>query len=131
VIDLFAFNDRSRDWSGEVKALYDGLEAATRVRREKRLAAQMQDTSPSRALSAYAGTYKDPYYGEVEVVFREGQLQLSVGKNNNAVLKHWHYDTFLAQWEEDWRWESLVSFDLSPEGKVSGIAFDGRTLKRN
>lgn len=131
VLDLFAFNDRSRDWSREVKALYDDLEAAVSLQREKRLSAKMPDTNPSRALSAYAGTYKDPYYGQVEVVFRDGELQLSVSKNTHAVLKHWHYDTFTAQWEDNWRWESFVSFDLSPEGKVSEISFDGRVLKRN
>lgn len=131
VLDLFAFNDRSRDWSSEVKALYDDLEASAKLQREKRLAAKMPDTTPSRALSAYAGTYKDPYYGQVEVVYRDGELQLSVSKNTNAVLKHWHYDTFIAQWQENWRWESFVSFDLSPEGKVSEISFDGRVLKRN
>ncbi|PHN05543.1 serine hydrolase [Flavilitoribacter nigricans] len=131
VFDLFAFNDRSRDWSTELKALYDDLELTSRTQREKRMSAKMPDTSPSRSLAAYAGTYKDPYYGQVEVVFRDDHLELSISKDMNAVLKHWHYDTFLAQWQEDWRWESFVSFDLSPEGKVTEIAFDGRVLKRN
>lgn len=130
VMDVFAFDDQSRDWSKEVKTLYDFLTAAARTHREKRLAAKMPDTSPSRALTAYAGTYKDPYFGQVEVVYRDGELQLSVSKNTNAVLKHWHYDTFLAQWEDEWRQESFVTFDLSTEGKVSEIAFDNRVLKR-
>ena len=130
VLDLFAFNDRKRDWSSEVKALYDDLELTAKTQRQKRLLTKMDDTNPSRALSAYAGTYKDPYYGQVQVVYRDGELHLSLSKNTNAVLKHWHYDTFLADWEDDWRWESFVSFDLSPEGKVSEISFDGRVLKR-
>lgn len=129
VFDLFAFDDKSRDWSKEVKTLYDDLGKAVDKEREKRQATLMSNTEPSRALQAYAGVYVDPYFGKVEVVLRDGGLQMSVGKEY-ADLKHWHYDTFNAEWNEGWRWDSLVSFDISAEGKVASIAFDGRTLKR-
>lgn len=130
VFDLFGFDDAGRDWSTEVKALYDDLQKAAKREREKMLAAPTPDTQPSRDLAAYAGTYTDPFYGQVEVVVRGDHLELATSKRSNASLKHWHYDTFLADWRQDWRGDSLVSFDLSPQGRVTSIAFDGRTLRR-
>ncbi|MCB0631992.1 MAG: serine hydrolase [Lewinella sp.] len=130
VFDLFGFNDADRDWSSEVKALYDDLNKAAKREREKMLSAPTPDTHPSRALSAYAGTYTDLFYGQVEVIVRDEHLELATTKSNNAKLKHWHFDTFLANWNQPWRSDSLISFDLSPDGRVTSIAFDGRTLKR-
>lgn len=130
VFDLFAFDDQTRDWSAEVKAIYDDLDKAAKKQREKRLSMQMPDTNPSRNLAAYAGTYKDPFYGRVEVVFRDGMLELASSKELRATLKHWHYDTFRADWNDNWRPDSFVSFGLSEEGKVESISFDGRSLKR-
>ena len=130
VFDLFAFDDQSRDWSTEVKALYDRLEETAEKERDKRMAAQRANTQPSRGLEAYAGVFTDPYYGKVEVVFRSGALRISVNEQLNGRLEHWHYDTFQADWETQWRDESLVSFDLSPEGRVTAVSFDGRSFKR-
>jgi CubicO group peptidase (beta-lactamase class C family) len=130
VFDLFGFDDAGRDWSAQVKALYDDLLKAAKRERDKMLSAPTPDTEPSRPLSAYAGTYTDPFYGQVEVIVREDHLELATSKNNNAKLKHWHYDTFLADWNEGWRTDSLVSFDLSPDGRVIAIEFDGRSLER-
>lgn len=129
VFDIFAFDDSSRDWSAEVKALYDQLDQNAEKQRKESLAKRVLNTRPSKALSEYAGTYTDPFYGEVMVVLKDGKLYLSSGKKNNAVLSHWHYDTFSAKWDQKWRQESLVDFSIGADGMISEIHINGHKLK--
>src|SRR5215203_2494503 len=74
VFDVFGFNDNSRDWSKELKTLYDGLESQGNRQTEAARARRAQNTKPSLALASYVGRYADPFYGEMEVAMTEGKL---------------------------------------------------------
>jgi len=131
--DVFAFGDgNGRDWSKEMKTLYDGLAAQQKKQVEALKARRKSDTKPSLALTAYAGKYSDPFYGEIEVTFADGKLQLSIGKGDRkADLEHWHYDTFRTVWRQRWLGEDLVSFQLnSMSGEVEAINLGGAVLRR-
>src|SRR5688572_7687458 len=99
--DVFTFGDSSgRDWSKEIKTLYDGLDAKGKKQAEAQKARRRLDTKPSLALAAYAGKYADPLYGEIEVTFTDGKLRVIIGKGEtrSANLEHWHHDTFRTVW---------------------------------
>ena len=131
--DVFAFGDgNGRDWSKEMKTLYDGLAAQQKKQVEAVKARRKSDTKPSLALTAYAGKYSDPFYGEIEVTVADGKLQLSIGKGDRkADLEHWHYDTFQAKWRQRWMGEDLLSFQLnSVSGEVEAINLGGAVLRR-
>lgn len=132
--DVFAFDDGSgRDWSKEMKKLYDDLEAQGKRQAETQKARRKLDTKPSLALTAYAGKYSDPLYGEIEVTFRDGKLFLSIGKGDtrSADLEHWHHDTFQTKWRQRWLGEGLVSFQLnSVSGEVEALTIGGAQLRR-
>ena len=36
-------------------------------------------------------------------------------------LEHWHYDTFLVRWRDPVMQKTLLTFRLSPEGKVASL----------
>ncbi len=131
--DVFAFGDTNgRDWSKEMKTLYDGLEAQSKKQVEAQKARRKLDTKPSLPLTAYAGKYSDPFYGEMEVTFENGRLRLSIGNGaRTADLEHWHYDTFQTKWNKRWLGEGLVSFQLNPgTGEVQAITIGGAQLRR-
>jgi CubicO group peptidase (beta-lactamase class C family) len=131
--DVFAFGDgNGRDWSKEMKKLYDGLDAQGNRQVEAQKARRKLDTKPSLPLTAYAGRYADPFYGELEVKLADGKLQLSIGKGTrSADLEHWHYDTFQTRWHKRWFGEGLVSFQLnSGSGEVDAITLGGAQLRR-
>jgi CubicO group peptidase (beta-lactamase class C family) len=131
--DVFAFGDGSgRDWSKEMKTLFDGIDAQDKKQTEARKARRTSDTKPSRPLTAYAGKYADPFYGVMEVTLVDGKLQLSIGKGSrSADLEHWHYDTFQTKWRRRWLSQGLVSFQLNPvSGEVEAITMGGAQLKR-
>jgi CubicO group peptidase (beta-lactamase class C family) len=129
--DLFGFGDGSRDWSKELKALYDGLEKDRKKQEEETIAKQVNNTEPSLPIAEYAGTYSDPYVGEIKIAMEDGGLVMKAGKEESARLSHWHYDTFKASWEKRWAGWSLFSFNLDPvTGKVASLNFAGRALKK-
>jgi CubicO group peptidase (beta-lactamase class C family) len=82
------------------------------------------ESSPTLALDAYAGTYRDPWYGDVIVeqdgdrlVMRSGRSELLTGG-----LDHFQYDTFIARWEDRSLYgDAYVSFSISADGEVESI----------
>ena len=129
--DVFGFNDNSRDWSKEVKSLYDGLKADARKKADEIKVKRKTDTVPSLPLSAYAGKYSDPFYGEMEVALVGGKLRMIVNKDLTADLSHWQFNAFQAAWNKAWWDESLLDFQINPlTGEVDSMTIDGENLKR-
>lgn len=128
--DLFAFKDNSRDWSAELKTLYDGIKASGAKQEADFKAMRVQNTKPSLPLSAYTGKYSDPFFGTIEVVETEGKLRLILNKDVTGELSHWQFDTFLAAWSNAWYPEGMVMFKVSPySGNVDAVDVDGAVLK--
>jgi len=131
VFDLFGFDDNSRDWSTEMKGLYDGLKANGAKETEAVKAKRVLNTKPSLPLSAYIGKYSDPFFGSMEVVEAKGKLRLIVTKELSADLDHWQFDTFQSTWNKAW-WDSgLITFQVSPvSADIESVNVDGAVLKR-
>jgi CubicO group peptidase (beta-lactamase class C family) len=96
-------------------------EAEAKVARDR--AARVSGSSPSLALSGYAGAYRDPWYGEATIVEEGGRLVLSMTRTPGmlADLEHWQHDTFVARWRETWMsdhspYDAYVTFALGPGG---------------
>lgn len=130
VFDLFAFDDSGRDWSAEMKVLYDGLEAEAAKNLETRRAARQKDTKPTLPLGAYAGKYSDPYYGSVEVQMVSGKLRAVINRETYADLEHWEKDFFLGKSNKAWQGESLVRFDVKPDTNEVELILGSQRFKR-
>jgi CubicO group peptidase (beta-lactamase class C family) len=128
VFDLYA-EKPLRDWSAEFRKLYAKLREERESRRKKIEKERIPDTHPSLPLDKYTGTYSDPLYGTVSLAY-DGKLVLRYGKGFVGVLEHWHYDTFRARWEAEWRGRSLVSFTLDSKGHPERLKFAGMSFKR-
>jgi len=71
-----ANGESQRDWSAEMKELYDGLAAEAWERQAKMEEERVPDTRPTHSLADYAGTYENEAYGSVEVRLEDGSLVL-------------------------------------------------------
>ena len=79
---------------------------------------------PSLPLAKYAGTYTDPWYGDVEITRNGDKLGIRFTKTPMLVgdLEHWQYDTFVARWRErELRADAFVTFHLTPEGGIEQV----------
>jgi len=77
---------------------------------------------PSLPLSAYAGRYRDPWYGDVIVTTKGGKLAISFEPTPvfKSPLDPWGPDTFRTRFAKDAGEDAVVSFKVSG-GKVTGI----------
>lgn len=130
VIDAFR-GETKMDWSTDLKNLYDGL-AERQKRQAKELVRSRQlKTKTSKNLSAYAGIYFDPFWGEVEIKESKNALQYRASSQLWADLEHWHYDTFNAKWSKKWMADSLLSFQLSEtSGEIEFLKIGNRTYRK-
>jgi CubicO group peptidase (beta-lactamase class C family) len=104
-----------RDWSAEVRTLFQSRAAATRS------AASAAHTviAPPLPLDRYAGTYADSAYGEIRVTLESGALQVQIGTEPAAKLEPWEYDTFRSGQG------ALVTFVPDGTGGVTGVRISG------
>ncbi len=109
------------DWLGAYRALV----AASRenlARAEAQTAAARDSTvGPSLPLDAYAGTYTDAWYGDIEIARESDGLVIRFSHTPALVgaLEHWQYDTFVARWyDRELRADAFVTFALTPEGRI-------------
>ena len=121
-----------RDWSGDLLKLYGDQRERQEQARTRVDAQRAKGTSPALPLEKYAGTYVDPLRGEIIVSAEGDALKLRYGTGFVGRLEHWHYNTFRAVWDADWRGTGLMTFILSPvDGTTSAIDYqDGRFVRR-
>ncbi|MGI9626924.1 MAG: serine hydrolase [Longimicrobiales bacterium] len=129
VFDLFGAGE-PRDWSTDLKTLYDGLAEQGEAARAEAAENRAQGTTPSRPLAAFTGTYHDRLYGTVEVSQRDGGLYLHYGPGLQGPLDHWHYDTFQIPWEARWRGRGTATFETGSDGVVAALLLGGSRFSR-
>lgn len=128
VFDAYLGGER-RDWSAELRAMYDSLRAAGRNALHQAEAQRVAGTKPSLALERYAGTYTDSLYGDMTVAVEQGKLVARVSPFLIADVEHWHYDVFRLVWRNRWVQPTLASFHLGADGNVADVDLEGLILK--
>jgi hypothetical protein len=84
-------------------------------------AAEMErvpNTTPSRPLDAYAGTYTDVVHGDLVIKHENGRLTLQFAGDEQADLEHWHRDVFRVRWRDrvyEWA-DTYAAFALDAGG---------------
>ncbi len=78
---------------------------------------------PSLPLERYAGTFADPWYGNLEITQKEGRLRIDFKSTPRmaGTLEHWQYDTFVTHLDDKNIEPAYVTFGLDAEGKVAQI----------
>ena len=82
------------------------------------------DSRPSLDLAAYAGTYRDAWYGDVVLTLEGNGLVVTFTHTPLLVgdLEHWQYDSFLVRWRKrDLNADAYVSFALRPDGSIDNM----------
>ncbi|NJD11360.1 MAG: serine hydrolase [Gemmatimonadetes bacterium] len=117
-----------------VKPVFDWLKAYRTAMEtaNTQLAAMQQQTAaardslskPSLPLARYAGTYRDPWYGDVVIENGDRGLVIRMVPTPGLVgdLVPWQYDTFKARWRDrEMRADAFVTFALNPDGSIREV----------
>src|SRR3954468_16438800 len=109
-------------------ALFQQLREKNRekLRQARSTAAESRDSTagPSLPLAKYAGTYRDPWYGDVTIAEEGKGLSIRFTRTPALVgdLVHWQYDTFLARWRDrELTADAYATFSLNPNGTIEQL----------
>ncbi len=86
-------------------------------------AAARRDASsrPSLPPAKYAGTYRDVWYGDIDITEQNGRLSVRFTKTPllTGDLEHWQHDTFVVRWRDrELRADAYLTFALNPDGSI-------------
>jgi CubicO group peptidase (beta-lactamase class C family) len=115
LVDLF-LDLPPRDWNGYFADVVRADEAYDQARAKTLRARRDPNTKPSRALDAYAGTYRDSAYGTAKVTLEDGKLVWH-WSTFKLPLEHFQHDTFLI--EDEVLIDVLVTFTVGSAGEVT------------
>jgi len=111
-----------KDWI----AFYNDLRLKGIEREQQRLAEVAgkvnRDSKPSLPLTAYAQTYSDNWYGDIEITEKDGKLHMQFSKTKELVgtLSHYQYNTFIVHWhDKTLEADAFVNFHLNEDGTIS------------
>jgi CubicO group peptidase (beta-lactamase class C family) len=90
----------TKDWRELYLDIKAQGEEAQKARTEKLIDSRVEDTKPSLKLSDYVGDYENKMYGKITVSFDGEALVLKRHTSFVGKLKHWHFDTFYARWDD-------------------------------
>jgi hypothetical protein len=85
--------------------------------------ARAEGVGPSLPISRYAGTYTDPWYGNIEIAAVDGKLRIDFKSTPRmgGLLEHWQYDTFVTRFDDRTIEPAYVTFGLDANGKVDRV----------
>lgn len=112
------------DWSSIFLERVKKIEAEDIIAKDEFLKSKIPNTFPSLNFNEYSGIYSSPLYGDASVIFKDGALYLELLPSPlfNSTLTHFHYDTFLVQFET---FPSLplgtVTFTFKPDSTINGM----------
>ena len=111
------------DWPAKFSAYKQGrLTSALKVLSAK--AAEPAKVGPSLPLERYAGTYTDPWYGQIKISKSAAGLAvdfLSTPRMRGALV-HWQYDSFVTRFTDKTIEPAYVTFELDADGHVSRVS---------
>jgi hypothetical protein len=109
------------DWAGGYRRMEDAKFARFSQLEQQALGRRDGTSRPSLPLAQYAGTYRDPWYGDVGITLKDGALHMKFSHTPvfYGKLEHWQYETFIVRWDHrEVRGDAFITFSLTPEGKI-------------
>lgn len=123
VLDAYLGKDK-KDWVAAYAAAVKKSEANADDSWKQHQAVRDKSGKPSLPLAGYAGTFRDPWYGDIVVSQQGGKLRLRFAKTAQLVgtMEPWQHDTFIVRWDDRaLNADAFVSYALDADGKVREV----------
>jgi CubicO group peptidase (beta-lactamase class C family) len=123
VLDAYLGRDKT-DWVAAYAAAVKKSEAKADDSWKKHEAARDKNGKPSLPVARYAGTYRDPWYGDIAVAQEGGKLRMRFSKTPQLVgtMTPWQHDTFIVRWDDrSLNADAFVTFSLDADGAIREV----------
>jgi CubicO group peptidase (beta-lactamase class C family) len=125
--DLVLTGQPTRDWVAAWNDLYGGLFAPAIEAAVERYGTPPAAPRPALPLSAYAGTYANPYIGEAVVSEEDGRLEIRLGPDGKAAFPLSHFERDLFTYRPTAEMPTVpvaVSFTIGPNEKATQVTLE-------
>lgn len=112
------------DWVSALETVQKRRDEAAEKAVQAAAAKRNKESRPSLPQAAYAGHYRDAWYGDVVVEERDGKLRMRFTHTPDLVgtLEHWQYDTFVVRWDNRTLLaDAYVTFTLKADGVIDEV----------
>ncbi|MGO8878055.1 MAG: serine hydrolase [Desulfomonilaceae bacterium] len=123
--DLLFYGKFQRDWVTWANRMFEeGVKTSFGYNTNYSLSPS--HPSPGLASAAYIGIYHNDYFGDIDIVEKDGALVLHMGLRQASIpLRHWSRDVFIYQpVGESAGGLSGVTFRIDPEGKATEVVVE-------
>jgi CubicO group peptidase (beta-lactamase class C family) len=127
VLDAYLNPEHKTDWVAVYDKAVKKAEAKSDDSYARHAAARNKNSKPSLPLAKYAGSYRDPWYGDVVVSNENGKLRLRFSKTAQLVgtMTPWQNDTFTVRWDDrSLNADAFVTFALDMDGKITEMRME-------
>ncbi|MBM7131413.1 serine hydrolase [Dyella mobilis] len=124
VLDAYLNAGNETDWAAVFDKAVQHAHADADDSWKKHEAARNANSKPSLPLAGYAGTYRDPWYGDIVINDEGGKLRLRFSKTRQLVgtMEPWQHDTFIVRWDDRaLNADAFVNFALDVDGHVREV----------
>ncbi len=130
IIDTFKGRE-NRDWSTEIKEVYDNRYAESKKNAATRIPTKKPYVAHRHPLALYTGAYENYYLGKVNVSIVDHRLQIRFRPDRTMTLEHYTGEKFSGGIDQYSAWEDddWVDFILT-DGEVSAIKIYGYDFSR-
>jgi CubicO group peptidase (beta-lactamase class C family) len=121
VLDAYLNPAHKTDWVAVYQKAVQQSEAKADTSVAKHEAARDKHGKPSLPLAGYAGTYRDPWYGDVVISDENGKLRLRFSKTDQLIgtMTPWQHDSFTVRWDDrSLDADAFVDFSLDMDGHI-------------
>ena len=121
VLDAYLNPSHKTDWVAVYQKAVKHGEAKADDSVAKHEQARDKTSKPSLPLADYAGTYRDPWYGDVIISQEHGKLRLRFSKTKQLIgtMTPWQHDSFTVRWDDrSLDADAFVDFALDMDGHI-------------
>ena len=111
----------SWDWLGGFTTVSERSTRLLAAAEASTTANRAETSAPSLSLGAYAGTYRDAWYGDIDIIREVDGLAIRFSRSADLVgdMVHWQHDTFLVRWRKrELRADAFITFTLTSAGGI-------------
>ncbi len=113
-----------KDWVDFYQQKQTKRLAKEKSRLAKSAAKVDRNSRHSLPLRDYADTYKDNWYGEIKITYKNNKLHMQFGntKELKGTLAHHQHNTFIVRWDDrTLEADAFVNFNLNEDGSISYV----------
>ena len=122
----FLKDEEYKDFTHLLYDFFPEKDSIAAARHESAKGKQISGTKPSLEMKAYAGTFTDDMYGDINIKQKDGEYQITFEHTPlfTGVLKHWHYDTFEIIWDAPQVLNGFLTFEFDKKRNIIGFKLD-------